>query len=84
MGAGVLIIGAGFSGMGAAVRLLQSGFDNILIVERDVDVGGTWHANKYPGAACDVESMLYSFSFAQHPRWSRSFGTQPGTGVDRQ
>ena len=72
----VVIIGSGFSGIGSAVRLQQAGLSNFIVIERDSSIGGTWWANKYPGAACDVESNLYSFSFAPHPDWSRSFGTQ--------
>lgn len=73
----ILIIGGGFSGIGAAVRLLQNGFHDLLIVDRGDDVGGTWRDNHYPGAACDVPSQLYSLSFAPNRRWTRSFSTQP-------
>jgi cation diffusion facilitator CzcD-associated flavoprotein CzcO len=69
----VLIIGAGFAGLGTAIRLQQSGVKNIVILERAQDVGGTWRDNTYPGAACDIPSNLYSYSFAQNPDWSRSF-----------
>ena len=54
----VLIIGAGFAGIGTAIRLLQQGIDDFLILERSTDVGGTWRDNSYPGAACDVPSLL--------------------------
>lgn len=74
---GVLIIGAGFGGLGMAIRLKQAGMDDFLIVEKDADVGGTWWANTYPGCACDVQSLLYSFSFEPKPDWSFMFGRQP-------
>ncbi|GGC58579.1 NAD(P)/FAD-dependent oxidoreductase [Hoyosella rhizosphaerae] len=73
----VLIAGAGFSGLGAAIRLTQSGFTDFVILEKADDVGGTWQANSYPGCACDVPSVLYSYSFAQNPNWSSSFSPQP-------
>lgn len=69
----VLIIGAGFAGLGMAIRLQQAGITNFVIVERAEQVGGTWRDNHYPGAACDVPSNLYSYSFAPNPEWSRSF-----------
>jgi len=68
-----LILGAGFGGVGAAIRLRQAGLDDFLILERAGDVGGTWRDNTYPGAACDVPSNLYSFSFAKNPEWSRTY-----------
>ncbi|HIW69051.1 MAG TPA: NAD(P)/FAD-dependent oxidoreductase [Candidatus Dietzia merdigallinarum] len=72
----VLVVGAGFSGLGAAIRLTQEGFDDLVVLERGSDVGGTWRDNSYPGAACDVPSHLYSFSFAPNPDWSRAFSPQ--------
>ena len=72
-----LIIGSGFAGLGAAIRLSQEGKDDFLVLERGATVGGTWRDNTYPGAACDVPSQLYSYSFALNPNWSRSFSTQP-------
>lgn len=69
----VLIIGAGFSGLGSAIRLREQGVKNIVIVERAERVGGTWRDNQYPGAACDIPSNLYSFSFAKNPNWPRSY-----------
>ncbi|WP_295626772.1 NAD(P)/FAD-dependent oxidoreductase [uncultured Corynebacterium sp.] len=74
---GILIIGAGFSGLAAATRLRREGNEDFLVLERGNEVGGTWRDNTYPGAACDVPSHLYSLSFAQDFDWSRSFGTQP-------
>jgi cation diffusion facilitator CzcD-associated flavoprotein CzcO len=73
----IAIVGSGFSGMGAAIRLREHGFNDFVIFERANDVGGTWRDNTYPGCACDVESVLYSYSFAQNPSWSRSFSPQP-------
>jgi cation diffusion facilitator CzcD-associated flavoprotein CzcO len=73
----IAIIGSGFAGMGAAIRLREAGFNDFAIYERANDVGGTWRDNTYPGCACDVESVLYSFSFDQNPGWSRSFSPQP-------
>lgn len=73
----VLIIGAGFGGLGAAIRLRQEGVTDFIVIERGQDVGGTWRDNSYPGAACDVPSHLYSFSFAPNPEWSRTFSFQP-------
>jgi len=73
----VLVIGGGFGGLGAAIRLRKEGFDDFLIVERGPEVGGTWRDNTYPGAACDVPSHLYSYSFELNPNWSRSFSPQP-------
>ena len=72
----VVIIGAGFSGIGLAIRLLQRGTRDFVVLERGDDVGGTWRDNVYPGAACDVPSNLYSYSFAPNPSWSRSFSPQ--------
>jgi cation diffusion facilitator CzcD-associated flavoprotein CzcO len=73
----VLVVGAGFSGLGLAVRLEGQGRHDFLVLERGSDIGGTWRDNTYPGAGCDVPSPLYSFSFAPNPRWSRSFSAQP-------
>lgn len=69
----VLIVGAGFAGLGTAIRLQQAGIRDIVILERGTEVGGTWRDNQYPGAACDIPSNLYSYSFAQNPEWSRGF-----------
>src|SRR4051794_10005736 len=71
-----LIVGSGFSGLGAAIRLSQDGRDDYLVIERGSEVGGTWRDNTYPGAACDVPSHLYSYSFELNPKWSRSFSPQ--------
>jgi cyclohexanone monooxygenase len=74
---GVLIVGSGFAGLGAAIRLAKDGRDDFLVIERGSEVGGTWRDNTYPGAACDVPSHLYSYSFELNPKWSRSFSPQP-------
>ncbi|MGC0363023.1 cation diffusion facilitator CzcD-associated flavoprotein CzcO [Rhodococcus sp. 27YEA15] len=74
---GTLIIGSGFAGLGAAIKLAQAGVSDYVVLERGNDVGGTWRDNSYPGAACDVPSHLYSYSFALNPEWTRSFSTQP-------
>ena len=68
-----LIVGAGFTGLGTAIKLTQAGVDDIVILERSDRVGGTWRDNTYPGAACDVPSLLYSFSFVKNPTWSRAY-----------
>jgi cyclohexanone monooxygenase len=72
----VLVVGAGFGGLGMAIKLDQAGEHDYAVCERGSDVGGTWRDNTYPGAACDVPSQLYSFSFAPNPEWSRSFSPQ--------
>ena len=73
----ILIIGSGFAGIGMAIKLRERGIEDVVILERAADVGGTWRDNRYPGCACDVESTLYSFSFAPNPDWSRTFSPQP-------
>jgi cation diffusion facilitator CzcD-associated flavoprotein CzcO len=73
----IAIIGGGFGGLGAAIRLLEQGERNFILFERAEEVGGTWRDNIYPGCACDVPSNLYSFSFEQNPSWSRLFPRQP-------
>src|SRR4051812_45020372 len=73
----VAILGAGFSGLGMAIRLKQEGLDDFVVLERGTEVGGTWHYNTYPGCACDVPSHLYSFSFAPNPNWSQTYSPQP-------
>jgi len=72
-----LIIGAGFAGLCAAIKLQEDGERDFVVIERGTDVGGTWRDNTYPGAACDVPSQLYSFSFARNPDWSSSYSPQP-------
>jgi cation diffusion facilitator CzcD-associated flavoprotein CzcO len=72
----VLIIGSGFAGLGLAIRLKQAGIEDFLVLEQADRLGGVWRDNVYPGVACDVESHLYSYSFAPNPHWSRSFARQ--------
>ncbi|MGP3753043.1 flavin-containing monooxygenase [Streptomyces sp. IBSNAI001] len=72
----VAVIGSGFGGLGAAVRLRREGITDFLVLERAAAVGGTWRDNSYPGCACDVPSHLYSFSFAPNPDWPRTFSGQ--------
>ncbi|WP_326698003.1 NAD(P)/FAD-dependent oxidoreductase [Streptomyces sp. NBC_01754] len=72
----VAVIGSGFGGLGAAVRLRREGITDFLVLERAASVGGTWRDNSYPGCACDVPSHLYSFSFAPNPDWPRTFSGQ--------
>lgn len=73
----VAILGAGAAGLCAAIELAEQGIDDVVIYERGDGVGGTWRANTYPGAACDVPSHLYSFSFFSKRDWSRKFAPQP-------
>ncbi|GAB3378272.1 flavin-containing monooxygenase [Lysobacter fragariae] len=73
----IAIIGAGFGGLGLAIKLREAGIEDFTILERADSVGGTWYYNNYPGCACDVPSALYSYSFAQNPDWSRKYGEQP-------
>ncbi len=73
----VAVIGSGFGGLGAAVRLRREGITDFVVLERADGVGGTWRDNSYPGCACDVPSHLYSFSFAPNPDWPRTFSGQP-------
>lgn len=72
-----VVIGTGFSGLGMAIQLKRDGRDDFVVLEKAGDVGGTWRDNTYPGCACDIQSHMYSFSFAQNPGWTRSFSPQP-------
>ena len=72
----IAVVGGGFGGIGAAVMLRRAGYDDVTVFERGERVGGVWHHNTYPGAACDVPSHLYEFSFAPNPRWSRRYAPQ--------
>ncbi|MGW0007448.1 flavin-containing monooxygenase [Nocardia grenadensis] len=72
----ILIIGAGFGGIGVAIELHRHGFDDITILEKAADLGGVWRENTYPGAACDVPSPLYSYSFEQKPDWPQRYSGQ--------
>lgn len=69
----VVVIGAGFTGLGTTIKLKEAGVDDVVVLERADSVGGTWRDATYPGAACDIPSLLYSFSFAKNPDWSRSY-----------
>jgi cation diffusion facilitator CzcD-associated flavoprotein CzcO len=69
----VAIVGAGFGGLGTAIRLKQAGRDDFVVLERAADVGGTWWANTYPGCQCDIPSNLYSFSFARKSDWTTAY-----------
>ena len=73
----VLILGAGFGGICAAIKLREKGIDNIRILEKAAGIGGTWWHNTYPGAACDIASHLYCYSFEPNPNWSRKYSPQP-------
>jgi cation diffusion facilitator CzcD-associated flavoprotein CzcO len=70
------VVGGGFGGVGAAAMLKRAGYDDVTVFERGERVGGVWHHNTYPGAACDIPSHLYEFSFAPNPRWSRRYAPQ--------
>jgi cation diffusion facilitator CzcD-associated flavoprotein CzcO len=71
------IVGAGISGIAAAIRLQKVGYNNFKIIEKASRVGGTWRENTYPGCGCDVPSALYSYSFAPSAKWSHLFARQP-------
>jgi cation diffusion facilitator CzcD-associated flavoprotein CzcO len=72
-----LIVGSGFAGLCAAIKLAEDGETDLVVIEKAGDVGGTWRDNTYPGACCDVPSQLYSYSFARNPEWSSSYSPQP-------
>lgn len=72
----VLVIGAGFSGICMGIKLLEAGFQDFIILEKEKEVGGTWYKNRYPGAACDVPSHFYCYSFAPNPGWSHVYSRQ--------
>lgn len=72
----VAIVGGGFGGVGAAAMLQRAGYRDVEVFERAERLGGVWHQNTYPGAACDIPSHLYEFSFAPNPRWSRRYAPQ--------
>ncbi|WP_018348114.1 flavin-containing monooxygenase [Longispora albida] len=72
----VIIIGAGFAGLGMAIALKKAGRDGFLLLEKAPDLGGTWRDNTYPGCACDIQSHMYSYSFEQNPSWTRMFPRQ--------
>src|SRR5262249_4388063 len=72
----VLIVGAGFSGIGMAIKLREAGVDSFVVIEKSEELGGTWYDNQYPGCACDVPSHLYSYSFDCNPGWTTMFSGQ--------
>jgi cation diffusion facilitator CzcD-associated flavoprotein CzcO len=72
----IAVVGGGFGGVCAVVMLRRAGYDDVTVFERSERIGGVWHHNTYPGAACDVPSHLYEFSFAPNPRWSRRYAPQ--------
>ncbi|RJO68401.1 NAD(P)/FAD-dependent oxidoreductase [Nocardia panacis] len=76
-----VVVGAGFGGMGAAIELDRVGLRDFVILERESDLGGTWHVNHYPGLAVDIASVIYSYSFAPNPHWSRLFA--PGAELKK-
>lgn len=69
----VVVIGAGFAGIGAAIGLRRAGIDDFVVVDEQDGVGGTWHTNRYPGVAVDITAFSYSFAFEPVPSWSRVF-----------
>ena len=73
----VIVIGAGFGGLGAAYELSKDGLADVTVLEKADDIGGVWRENTYPGAACDVPSNLYSYSFATKTDWGRRYAEQP-------
>lgn len=73
----VVVIGTGFGGLAAAIELNKRGHEDVVLLEKATDVGGVWRENTYPGAACDVPSPFYSFSFEPNPRWPHRFSQQP-------
>lgn len=72
----IAIVGSGFSGLGMAIQLKKAGRHDFVLLERAAEIGGTWRDNHYPGAACDVPSHLYSFSFEPNPNWTRYYSRQ--------
>jgi cation diffusion facilitator CzcD-associated flavoprotein CzcO len=73
----IAIAGAGLAGLGMAIALRRDGIEDFVVLERAEDLGGTWRDNTYPGCACDIASVLYSYADAQNPGWTRAFAPQP-------
>src|SRR5215218_6669609 len=73
----VAIVGAGFGGLCMAIKLLERGETNFVVLEKANEIRGTWRDNSYPGAECDVQSHLYSYSFAGKPDWSQRYAGWP-------
>lgn len=72
-----VVIGGGFGGVAAVIKLREAGFEDVVVLEQGPDVGGCWRENTYPGCACDIPSALYSLSFAPNANWSREYPRQP-------
>jgi cation diffusion facilitator CzcD-associated flavoprotein CzcO len=72
-----IVVGTGFGGMGAAISLKRLGIDDLVMLEREEDLGGTWHVNRYPGLAVDIASVTYSYSFEPNPYWSHWYARGP-------
>lgn len=72
----IAVVGGGIGGIGAATMLKRAGYHDVTVFERNAGLGGVWHTNTYPGAACDVPSHFYEFSFAPNPDWSRRYAPQ--------
>ncbi|MDR3100178.1 MAG: NAD(P)/FAD-dependent oxidoreductase, partial [Paraburkholderia sp.] len=72
----IAIVGSGFAGIGMAIQLRRMGVETFTIYEAAGSLGGTWRDNAYPGAACDIPSHLYSFSFEPNPDWTRTYAPQ--------
>jgi cation diffusion facilitator CzcD-associated flavoprotein CzcO len=72
-----VIVGAGFGGIGAAIQLKRMGYEKFVILDREDDLGGTWHVNRYPGLAVDVPTTTYSYFFEPNPNWSCLFTPGP-------
>lgn len=81
-GPSVLIVGAGFGGVGTAIELKRAGIDDFTILESAAEPGGVWRENTYPGAGCDIPSPLYSFSYEPNPDWPKRFSLQPDIHKD--
>jgi cation diffusion facilitator CzcD-associated flavoprotein CzcO len=73
----IAIAGAGLAGVGMAIALKEEGREDFVVLERADDLGGTWRDNSYPGCACDIPSVLYSYTAEQNPEWSQAFARQP-------
>ncbi len=73
----IVIAGTGFAGLGMAIKLKKAGVESFVLLERALEIGGTWRDNHYPGCACDIPSELYSFSFEREFAWTRDYPTQP-------
>jgi hypothetical protein len=74
--ADVIIVGAGFGGLGMAIQLKKAGNESVIVLERANELGGTWRDNNYPGCACDIPALLYSFSFEKYVGWTRIYPQQ--------